>query len=304
MNCLDCNPAYAPWPDDAIYFTGDDITELGIKKGMSLKTINTIFAKAIAAAVSTSENVVEIEAENIIADAPPLFLSSEFTSCWDKIGVRKGRYSVINQGGDSYVFSYDFQDSIANIGASSMTVKKIEVNITVTENGQLKPYTKTAKASNAFNISKSSFPVNASLKVTLESEECGEVRLDKSISVGGLPISDKQFAFDIVGTNGERVQSRYTQADLNDMILAKLNNVRNYVDDLISGDYVNTVNQLKAQSEAIQATLDEDVYYTIGSGINAKRLKPEEFLQEIYSMVSSLADKIAAIEASRKAAGL
>lgn len=304
MACLDCNPNHIPIPDDAVYYTGEDILELGIKKGMSLKTVNGLFAKAIVAATALSQNgVADIQAENIITQAPPLFLISDFTSCYDKIGVKKGRYSVINQGGDTYVFSYDFQEAISNV-SSTLTVKRVEVVVYHTQNGVLSTYTKTAKASNAFNIQKANFPLSTSIKITLESDECGEVRLDKTLSVGGLPISEKQFAFDVVGSGGERIQSRYTQADLNEMFLAKLATVRNYVDDLVAGDYVNTVNQLKAQSDAIQDQLGETQYYMIGSGINARRLTPVEYLQEIYSLISSLADKIAAIEASRKAAGL
>lgn len=270
--------------------------QLGIKKGMSLKTLHGIYNTVMLNVSATASNgASDIEAENIVVSTPPLFISSEYTPCWRSIGIKKGKYSVIGQGGDSLTFSYDFQDAIANVEAS-LTIKKIDVEIKYTDNGVVKTYTKTGKASNAFNIPKTHYPLNVSLKAVLESEDCGEVAFSKALAVGGIPIADKQWAFAIIGEGGDIIQSRFTQKDYNDMFLAKLNNLRNYIDDLIAGDYVNTVNQLKAQADDIQAKLGETQYYTIGAGMNARVLTAEEFLQQIYSDISSLTDKITALQ--------
>lgn len=300
--CINCPEGEIPIPDDHIYYTGKDFSQFGIKKYMSLKSVLDILLP-IFESVMANKAGGSLSASEVVAEAPPQFLSNGYSPCWQKLSTKTGRYQVTVDG-DAAVFSYNIDDAIAKL-PSDISVNSIDVQINVVgANGETKVLSNSKKASNGFSIDKSMYPVTAVIKINAGSDACQGLRMEKVIYASYEEGSiDRSFVFDVIGVNGDKLPA-YTQKDINSMVLQSLNNISNIVNDLRAGGYADTVNRLSAETARIKKDLLEPVYYLIGTGSGQKRMTEEQVFNYLDTQIAGIRQQIAAIEASRSAAGV
>lgn len=299
------NPRWSKTPDDAVEYTSEDVPELGIRKGMTLKAVLWILIQDAKNRALNGINAVTIDATDIVTAAPPAFLLGEYSNCWTKVSGKKGQYSVAPDSGTNMAFSYDFQEAISTMDAM-VRVTNMEVQVFVTKSGVQKLYSNTGKPSNAYIIDKADFPLSLNIKVYLESSECSAVTLEKSLSIGTTTSKNSQFLLEIKGQDGFKIgQSiRFTQEDLNNLMKAKIAKVLNIVDDFIANNYAGEVQALRAKTEELKKLLEEETLYDIGTGTSRQRMTQEEVFAYIVSQLRLIQDKIEVIEEERRRASL
>lgn len=295
--CTGCDPNFQAHPASAVYYTGKEYKELGIKEGMPLSDVIMSMADAFLPLLnSTGGKVTE---SDVIVGTPPKYLSNDFNRCWDRVGSLIGRYSVRpDSSGAQYIFSYDFSEALAKL-PDLFYIQKVDTAVYITENGKRKKYTSGSSTSNAFNIDKNSYPVSLDITVNLKSTECSGIQATKSIVVSAFNLGDKQFTFQIGGSADPSITNDYTLKDLNQMIQAKLSGINNYVSDLIASDYASELNTIKAMSQSIIEQSKVEKTFEVGTGINKQVVTMPQAFDYIEGILRGIADKLNILERNR-----
>jgi hypothetical protein len=293
ITCIDCGKQRIPIPDDSVYYTGPDFPNLGIRQGQSLKTVNTIILNALPSLQSTGD--VTVTASTVRANTPSVAITSGYSNCADQVSNRRGNYTLSQDSADSYMFSYDFQDTIQAL-RDVISVNKVDVTVYITENGVVKKHTNTNKSSNAFSFSKDNFPVQATMKIDVSNDVCSKITLVKDLSVGTLMTKNRLFTFDVIGTDGKK--ESYTQEDINKMLDSKITTLNNVAADLVAGEYTKTVNELKVNMESVVKAAQTEQQYTVGTGLNMRTLTQTQVISDMYDQLSRITEQIAKLQSA------
>lgn len=278
VKCVDCNPEYTSYPDDAVYLT-EDIPSLGIKAGDTLKKLVSVLYKAMPGLSVGGE----VNATDVFTAAPPNYLVSGYSKDWDKISLSSGWFMVESIGTDRVV-SFDFADVLANLG-TSVSVTNITTDIYITEKGISKKLSTSNKPTNSYRVDMSLFPVNISLKVELKKDDATTILLTKDISLGNMAVEKSFFKFEIKGFD---IINTYKQEDVNQLVYAKMANISNYVEDLKSRNIIPNVAVMDAKIKKLEADVSQEQTFEI----DRKLITLREFISDMYSKMDELARRL------------
>lgn len=284
IKCVDCNPDFVHYPDDAIYLT-EDIPAWGIKSGDTLKKLIGVIYKAIPGLVNSGG---EVNSGDVFSGAPPNYLTSGYSKYWDKISLQSGWYMVESIGTDRVV-SFDFSDVIANLG-SDVSLTNITTDLFVTEVVS-KKYSSSNKPANSYRIDMNSFPVNMSFKVELKRDDGNVILLTKDISVGNMASDKAMFKFEIKGFDNISV---YTQEDVNQVIYAKMANIANYVEDLKARNIIPNLAAMNAKIVKLETDASTEQRFQIGRQL----ISLTEFISDMYAKMDDLSKRLEKYEKS------
>lgn len=278
VKCVDCNPEYTSYPDDAVYLT-EDIPFLGIKAGDTLKK----FVSAVYKAMPGLSLGGEVNSTDVFTSAPPSYLVSGYAKDWDKISLSSGWFVVESIGTDRIV-SFDFADVLANLG-TSVSVTNITTDIYITEKGIVKKLSTSNKPTNSYRVDMSLFPVNISLKVELKKDDATTILLTKDISLGNMAVEKSFFKFEIKGFD---IINTYKQEDVNQLVYAKMANISNYVEDLKSRNIIPNVAVMDAKIKKLESDVSQEQTFEI----DRKLITLREFISDMYSKMDELARRL------------
>lgn len=280
IKCLDCNPEYTHYPDDAVYIT-EDIPGLGLKAGTSLKVVLKTMVKAMSLGVNADGLIA---ASNVSAAAPPTFLTSGYSKSWDKISLSNGWFYVESISTDRVV-SFDFSDVLANLGAG-ISVTNITTEIFITEKGSSRSLSRSSKPANSYRIDMNLFPVNITIRVELRKEEdANPIYLNKSLTLGNMAVDKSLFKFEIKGFD---TITQYTAEDIYSLMYAKMANISNYLDDLKSRNIVTNVAGMEAKIKRLEDDMSKDIEFEI----DRRKITLPEFIADMNNKMAELLRKI------------
>lgn len=284
MKCKDCNPDYIAIPSDAVYWSGDDIPKFGIEKGMPMDQVIGILLK-IVESYQSADGASAVASSDIVMDSVPAYLYADFAECGQRLGIKKGYFSVKQVSGD-YSVSYNFADALSGIPAD-INVSNITVIVTVNDNGVQKRLSVTNRASNAYSITLSQFPVLISMKVTLTSDKCSDMYLSKDLTLPSIFADNKSFLFEIKGKNDKIMQKVTLDQGMN-MMLAKIQNLNNYVEDIQAAGNTKTLNELKMQVEDLASKSNIEKRFVVGAGLGSVSYTESQFVEFMVREIESL----------------
>lgn len=227
MDCIDCNKNMLSSPDSTVVYTGDDIPELGIKKGTSL---NTVINRLIEAVRSTPDSQKSnVSTDDVKIEGSNLNLTGKVTPCASKISNRDFYYEVSsNISGVS--ISYNLKSVLDNLPKDTVGAYGTEVSFVGTAvYGPINIFSSN-KPIDGILVPLDKFPIIANFKIYLNST-CGSIELIKRVLIESSNATGKFYtSLDLNEFGG--VKESYTQTELNQMVISQVNELSRKVDNI------------------------------------------------------------------------